>query len=38
VFVNKPDQVIKRYEDDMEYTDWSVGDRYKDDLKYRKNA
>ena len=38
VFVYTPDQVIKRYEDDMEYTDWGVGDRYKDDLKYRKNA
>ena len=38
VFVLQPDGVIKRYETDMEYTDWSVGDRYKDDLKYRKNA
>ena len=38
VFVLTPDKVIKRYETDMEYTDWSVGDRHKDDLKYRKNA
>jgi len=38
VFVLKPNRVIKRYETDMEYTDWSVGDRYKDDLKYRKSA
>ena len=38
VFVLQPDGVIKRYKHDMEYTNWSVGDRYKDDLKYRKNA
>ena len=35
VFVLQPDGVIKRYKHDMEYTNWSVGDRYKDDLKYR---
>ena len=38
VFVLQPSGVIKRYKEDMEYTDWSVGDRYKDDLRYRKNA
>jgi len=26
VFVNKPDQVIKRYETDMEYTDFASGE------------
>ena len=33
-----PLKIIEKYKEDMEYTDWSVGDRYKDDLKYRKNA
>ena len=38
VFVMTPLKIIEKYVEDMEYTDWSVGDRYKDDLKYRKNA
>jgi hypothetical protein len=34
VFVNKPDQIIKRYEDDMEYTDWTKETRYIQEKKY----
>ena len=34
VFVNKPDQIIKRYEADMEYTDWIKETRYTQEEKY----
>lgn len=34
VFVNKPDQIIKRYEADMEYTDWAKETRYTQEEKY----
>jgi len=34
VFVNKPDQIIKRYKSDMEYTDWAKETRYTQEEKY----
>ena len=34
VFVNKPDQIIKRYKSDMEYTDWIKETRYTQEEKY----
>ena len=34
VFVNKPDQIIKRYKSDMEYTDWVKETRYTQEEKY----
>ena len=34
VFVNKPDQIIKRYKSDMEYTDWAKETRDAREEKY----
>ena len=34
VFVNKPDQIIKRYKSDMEYTDWAKETRDNREDKY----
>ena len=34
VFVNQPDQIIKRYKSDMEYTDWIKETRYTQEEKY----